>query len=111
MPTSSNPKPDSGKKSLPVKWQDRAWLPRIVIRSASRRIETRELGQWAELLAAWNVDAEKSRCRAERRSAKTSRGFPMNCLSGRRQPGTVFLPSDARLRYSPPSQSNNPFEL
>jgi hypothetical protein len=36
MRTSTNEKSGSGKKSLPVKWRDQAWLPRIVIRSSSR---------------------------------------------------------------------------
>jgi len=48
MRTISNEKSGSGKKSLPIKWQDQAWLPRIVIRSSSRRVAAR--AAWADTL-------------------------------------------------------------
>jgi hypothetical protein len=40
MRTSINGK-SGGKKSLAIKWRDREWLPRIVIRSNLRRLTAR----------------------------------------------------------------------
>jgi hypothetical protein len=37
MRTTSIPKVRSDKKTLPVKWRDSAWCPRIVIRSSDLR--------------------------------------------------------------------------
>jgi hypothetical protein len=43
MPTTSMPRPEPGKKNLPVKWRDNAWCPLIVIRPSGRRIAARSL--------------------------------------------------------------------
>ncbi len=43
MPTSSHLKIDSGKKNVRIKWQNRTWNPRVVIRSMSSRVA----GKWA----------------------------------------------------------------
>jgi len=37
MPTPLAPKPKSAKKTLPVKWRDKTWYPRIVIRALDGR--------------------------------------------------------------------------
>jgi hypothetical protein len=41
MPGTSIKRPETRRKSLPVKWRDNEWCPRITIKQADRRIRAR----------------------------------------------------------------------
>jgi hypothetical protein len=72
MPTTSTPKPESGKRILTVRWRDNVWYPRIVIRSASRRVATGSFRQYAQ--EAHELD--RIPCGRPRRSDALRRQLP-----------------------------------
>jgi hypothetical protein len=94
MPTTLSPRAVSGKKNVPVKWQNRAWIPRIVIRSSSRQV-------------SWQTgtsDLLRSECAGLRRFDGAGRLLPS---SGRRKPPAAMIPLGQRRRLYNISGSDN----
>ena len=100
MPATSNPMPESGKKSVPVKWRDHAWLAPIMIRSANRRLAARVLWSLDSIVAA---DAKK---RTPVKPAPAHWAKPQNSRSRPRQISCPSIRLYQRSRFNT-SRSDN----
>jgi hypothetical protein len=106
MRTSSILKLRSDKKTVPVKWRDSSWCPRIVIRSADLRGPARDFREDAALIPGADSCSQDVRAMKIRRLGRAGRRSP--------NPGRCHV-SDTkasfpygRSRFFPSSRLDNP---
>jgi len=106
MRTSSILKLRSDKKTVPVKWRDSSWCPRIVIRSADLRGPGLGFREDGALMAGADASSQEARAMKIRRLGRAGRRSPNpgRCeVSGARPPFPY-----GRSRLFPNSRLDNP---